>query len=218
MELRYNGIEMEDGKTLAFYGVRSHDLLEVIDHDPDSVAANGGLDDVSQVERYVMPDEVYDKLPNSYRAFKKKMLAENPNWLPPWVLKEREKRAAERAANPLESIESVQARIKVGERCECFPGGRRGEVKYVGYIGQGPKVYKDGFVEEAPVFVGVQFDEPVGKNDGTYKGKRYFTCSQNYGGFLKPDFVKTGDFPEKDPFASDDEEEGEAGEDVMEEL
>jgi tubulin-folding cofactor B len=220
MELRYNGMEMEDGKTLGYYCVRNNDVIDVIDHDPDSVAANGGLDDVSQVERYVMSDEDYDKRPNTYRAFKAQQLKENPNWIPPWEVKARERRAAELAANPLESLESVQDRVKVDMRCECFPGGRRGAVKYVGYFGNGPRTYPDGYVEPAQVWVGVQFDEPVGKNDGSFKGKRYFTCEKSYGGFLKPDFVRVGDFPEKDPFASDNEEEAaaEEGEDVMEEL
>ena len=47
-----------------------------------------------------------------------------------------------------------------------------------------------------------QYDEPVGKNDGSAKGgKRYFTCPQGYGGFLRPTLVRTGEeFP---PFDED---------------
>jgi tubulin-folding cofactor B len=48
----------------------------------------------------------------------------------------------------------------VGDRCEVNPGGKRGEVKFVGKI---PAI-------AAGWFVGVQYDEPVGKNDGTCKG------------------------------------------------
>jgi tubulin-folding cofactor B len=42
----------------------------------------------------------------------------------------------------------------------------------------------------------------VGKNDGSAKGgKRYFTCPQGYGGFVRPSLVRTGEeFP---PFDED---------------
>ena len=74
---------------------------------------------------------------------------------------------------------------KVGDRCEVNPGGKRGEVKFVGRI---PAI--------APGWwIGVQYDEPVGKNDGTCKGKRFFECPPNFGGFLRPDKVTASPGP-----------------------
>ena len=54
--------------------------------------------------------------------------------------------------------------------------------------------------------MGVQYDEPVGKNDGTCKGKRFFECPPSFGGFLRPDKVTAGDYPERDLFDEDDDE------------
>ena len=57
------------------------------------------------------------------------------------------------------------------------------------------------------LWIGVQLDEPVGKHDGIIKGKRYFQANHHAGIFAKPSAVRTGDFPEVDPFADEDEEE-----------
>ena len=35
-------------------------------------------------------------------------------------------------------------------------------------------------------WVGVELGEPSGKNNGTVKGKAYFTCPENCGLFVRP--------------------------------
>ena len=57
---------------------------------------------------------------------------------------------------------------------------RRAEVRYIGQV---PEI-RPGF------WLGVVYDEPIGKNDGSIFGTRYFTCNANCGSFLRPNVVK----------------------------
>lgn len=188
----------DDNKTMKQMGAKSGMEIHIKDTDQHSISLHGGLEDVSQVEKYEMDDEKYDKLENSVRAIKRREKAAE------------EKRKAEaRAAagedlfqvpeEPEVPLEEVQAQFPVDSRCEVQPGARRGAVAYVGkVVGQGKGVW-----------IGVRLDEPQGMNDGTGKdGKKYFDCpGDKYGCFCKPENVTIGDFPERDPFASDEEDE-----------
>ena len=61
-----------------------------------------------------------------------------------------------------------------GDRCKTEPNARSAEVRFVGKV---PGMR--GF------WVGVQYDEKVGKNDGVLNGKRYFRCPAGHGGFVR---------------------------------
>ena len=84
------------------------------------------------------------------------------------------------------------ARCMVGEDSQ-----RRGTVRFIGPVDDLPG---------GGLWVGVQYDEPVGKNDGSIAGKRYFDAGKNRGGFARPERVVVGDFPEEDILNSEDEE------------
>jgi len=181
----------DENLTLRHFGTCSGMSIHIKDTDPHSISANGGLENVGLVQKYEMDDETYDSLKNTVRAQKRAEQA----------MRAREK-AAEEAANPQPVVErpetprDVAEKYPIGARCEINPGGRRGEIAYVGKIKGAENT-----------FIGVRLDEPLGANDGTKDGKRYFECNPKYGAFGKIENVTVGDFPEIDPFASDDEDE-----------
>ncbi len=99
------------------------------------------------------------------------------------------------------SYREVEERhIKLDSRCRLLPDSdhRRGVVRYIGDIPEIPS--------GIGAWVGVELDEPTGKNDGTVKGKRYFECQANRGVFVRPERVEVGDFPVLDDLADDDDE------------
>jgi tubulin-folding cofactor B len=94
--------------------------------------------------------------------------------------------------------------ITVGKRCRV--GGddsRRGVVMYVGEVPEIPG--------GLGAWVGVRLDEPVGKNDGSVGGKRYWgeegpESGPKFGVFVRPERVEVGEFPVVDEFDEDLEE------------
>uniref|UniRef100_A0A8C1QY79 Dynactin subunit 1 n=1 Tax=Cyprinus carpio TaxID=7962 RepID=A0A8C1QY79_CYPCA len=69
--------------------------------------------------------------------------------------------------------------VKVGSLVEVIGKGQRGTVAYIGAT-----LFASG------KWVGVILDEPKGKNDGTVQGKRYFTCEENHGIFVRQSQVR----------------------------
>lgn len=156
----------------------------------DKQLCAGEFEDVSKIEKYEIDEEEYSKRTDSVRAFKEK------NKLGRFNEEEQKKKEAERLEKE-EADKQKAETFKVGDRCEVrVPGqpGRRGTVQYVGETD-----FKPG------IWVGVQYDEPHGKNDGSVGGRKYFTCQPKYGGFVKPSNVEVGDFPEEDLGFDEDE-------------
>jgi tubulin-folding cofactor B len=146
-----------------------------------------------------MPDDVYDRLPNTLRAYIRNEREKNPSFK---LTAADGKDISEKPKAPLPSDNPPTPKnaceIYVpGSRCEVHPGGRRGEIKYIGQMGGLPGTW-----------IGVDLDEPLGHNDGVGPdGVRYFTCKgEGYGCFAKHYNVHVGEYPELDPFASSDDE------------
>jgi tubulin-folding cofactor B len=187
---------VDDNKPLSFYGVRSGMEIHIKDLDPHSISLHGGLEDVSQVQKYEMEDEEYDKMKNTVRAIRREKEAEAARAAAARKQEEGEDQPTDDGATPYElTLDEVVAAFPIGSRCECDPGARRGTVRHAGPI-----------VNTKGLWIGICLDEPQGHNDGTKDGKRYFEClGDKYGIFVKPPNVRVGDYPERDPFASDDE-------------
>ena len=190
----------DDSKKLGFYSPENGFILHIHDADPTSASAGGWLEDTTKIEKYVMSEAEYNKRDNTYRKYKQSKLAEDPTWTLEREMAERRgmPHAApapkDKVTDP-EHLAPEAENITMGHRCKVSPGEKRGEVKYVGKIDGLPLGY----------WVGVHFDEPVGKNDGSVKGQRIFECPPNHGAFVRPDKVEVGDFPELDLLGSDDE-------------
>ncbi|KAJ3190242.1 hypothetical protein HDU85_000535 [Gaertneriomyces sp. JEL0708] len=177
----------DPSKMLGYYPVSDYMRLQVTDTNPRRKVNE--FSDVSQVQKFEISDQEYDKRSDSVRAF----LQRNK------MGKFKERSEEELRAEEDEGMAEA-ANIKVGDRCEVEADAeslaKRGEVKYVGKV-----EFKPGF------WVGIQYDEPLGKHDGTVQGKQYFTCPPKYGAFVRPGKVKVGDYPEEDLMDEDDLDE-----------
>jgi len=131
-----------------------------------------------------MPEDEYEKKTDSVLAWKKaqKLGRFDPN------------APSHEQAKIAGFAEEVQNRgIEVGKRCRV--GGedsRRGEVKFVGEVKEIPGA--------VGAWIGVQLDEPVGKNDGSIGGTRYWGAPSDlkHGVFVRPERVEVGDWPPMD--------------------
>uniref|UniRef100_A0A8C5Q1B4 Tubulin folding cofactor B n=1 Tax=Leptobrachium leishanense TaxID=445787 RepID=A0A8C5Q1B4_9ANUR len=176
----------QDDALLGSYPVDNGCRIHVIDK---SGARIGEFEDLSGVEKFEISKESYEKRTDSVRSFMKK------NKIGKFNEEEMAQITAENARK-LEEERVAADSITSGARCEVRVIGqptKRGTVMYVGRTD-----FKPGY------WVGVQYDEPFGKNDGSVGSKRYFTCSPKYGAFVKPQHVSVGDYPEED-YSLDDE-------------
>ncbi|CCH43575.1 Cell polarity protein alp11 [Wickerhamomyces ciferrii] len=187
-EIKGSQGQTDDSTTLDQFQFQAHSRIQVNDTRPESE-----LNDLNNEEGgqfFELKDEDYEKRSDSIRRWKQ----DNKlgRFDPAFEAKKEEIR---------QSNESKAKELKEGSRFRTVndkDGERRGVIRYVGKV---PEIDPDS------IWVGVQFDEPVGKNNGSIKGVSYFTANQNYGGFLRPVQIEQGDFPEKSLFSDDDDDE-----------
>lgn len=178
----------DDTKKLGYYSVMDYGRLQIEDLNPYRI--KNEWTDCSQVKKFEISEEEYNKRNDSVRSFLQK------NKLGQYS--EENQRHLEKENDPEGYFEEAQ-KIKVGDRCEVNAESKtgmpkRGTVKYVGKT-----EFKPGY------WIGIAYDEPQGKHDGTVKGKSYFKCLPKYGVFVRPNKVTIGDFPEEDFDLDDDD-------------
>ncbi|KAK3705797.1 hypothetical protein LTR37_013104 [Vermiconidia calcicola] len=178
----------EESTQLVRWPIQAYAELQVIDTRPPGSRTN--YTDVSAVPKYEMPVAEYESRNDSVLAWKK---AHNLGRFDP------DAPSIEQQKINASYREVEERRIKVDARCRLLPDSdhRRGAVRFIGDVGEIPGV---------GAWIGVELDEPTGKNDGSVKGARYFVCKSNCGAFVRPERVEVGDFPVLNELADDDEE------------
>ena len=141
-----------------------------------------------------MPESTYAALPDTVLSWKK---AKHLGRFDP--------KAPEMEKRKVQAYwQDVEARhLAVGSRCRLLPAerlARHGVIKFVDTI---PNSVLPG-LQGAP-WVGVELDEPQGKNDGSVGGQRFFAAGSNRGVFVRPERVEVGDFPVRSLEEDDDD-------------
>ncbi|RMD39271.1 hypothetical protein DV735_g5864, partial [Chaetothyriales sp. CBS 134920] len=179
----------DDGAQLSSFPLRKGAVLEVVDTRPRGAQINWG--NVSEVDKYVMTEEEYAKRNDSVMAWKKrqKLGRFDPSQ------KSVDQLTVERRQKDEEEVQ--EKGIQVGLRARVGKDdGKRGEVRWLGEVeGLG------GARERGCVWVGVDLDEPVGRNDGSVevekedgKGKvRLWEGKAKHGVLVRPEKVEVGD-------------------------
>ncbi|BGP55342.1 hypothetical protein JCM8202_002158 [Rhodotorula sphaerocarpa] len=178
----------DDSRTLAGYGVQEYMTIRVESSDPHASSLGGQYTDDASVEKFELTEEEYAARRDTVLAYKKRS--------------QLGRFAPAASSGPASPAASIPADLVPGARCEVALSeahSRRGTVRFVGPTEFG--------AQDGSVWVGVEWDEPVGKNDGAVEGKRYFQTGALRGSFVRPDKVTVGDFPELDPFADEDDDD-----------
>ncbi|GAB7340692.1 hypothetical protein MBLNU457_7081t1 [Dothideomycetes sp. NU457] len=180
-------IDADGSVQLHAFNVASFSELRVDDTRPAGLREN--YTDVSAVAKYEMSSTDYENRTDSVLAWKK---AQKLGRFDPDApsIEEQRKNAI---------LREIQERgIELDKRCRLLPetDARRGTIKFIGEVPEIPGLGS---------WIGIVLDEPTGKNDGTIKNKRYFTCATNSGVFIRPERVEVGDFAPLDDFGDDEE-------------
>ncbi|EEH03816.1 tubulin-folding cofactor B [Histoplasma capsulatum var. duboisii H88] len=223
-----------DDQLVGEWGLARGCEFEVHDTRPPSARPN--FTDLSTVEKYALPTSTYESLPNSVLSWKKnqKLGRFDPTTPSPeqtlkqQVEKDQQeikqrgielskraiilpsdpphiRRGTIRFIGPVPTIPSPRVKSSSSETAETEVKGEKGEEEERGK--EGDDDVQTTTEPLAPIWVGIELDEPTGKNDGSVGGRRYFSCLEKRGVFVKPERVEVGDFPPLDLGLEDEDME-----------
>ncbi|SCZ99276.1 BZ3500_MvSof-1268-A1-R1_Chr3-1g05919 [Microbotryum saponariae] len=188
----------EDHKTLAQYGAQEWMTIRVDSSDAHGKSQSSLFTDTSLVEKFELTNQEYEArsgapFPRGHArdtvlAFKQR---HQLGRFAPTVDSSHELVASQRTQLPVNLIPGARCEVALSDVLS-----RRGTVRFLGPTQFGP--------QDETVWVGIEWDEPVGKNDGSVDGVKYFEAKPLRASFVRPDKVTVGNFPEVDPFADDD--------------
>lgn len=165
--------------------------IDVYDLNANSVVNQIKNADANDDVLFKLSEEEYAKKSNTVLQWKKQN--QFGKFDPKYIAKQKEERQLEQ-----EIIRDLELNQRCSVRTPDQPE-RRGWLRFIGKIPS---------INEENIWCGIEFDEPTGKNDGSFKGERYFgPVGKNYGGFVKPSNVKTSKNyePLQIDFSSDEE-------------
>lgn len=182
LSLRY---ETEDD-LIGSFKLQPLSVIKISDLRP--VGQRPNYTDDTNVKKFELTEEEYDSRSDSVRAFKKRN-----------QLGRFDPDAGSKDGIALAECQKLA--VLAGARCRVEgEADRRGTIRYVGRV---PEIPNGG------IWVGIEYDEPVGKNNGSIQGTSYFETKDKFGGFLRPSRVQIGNFPpriiDEDLMSSDDE-------------
>lgn len=176
----------DDDRTLGSYGLNSDGhIIKVAPSDSRLTSTLSSYIEDPNVQKFELTQEEYAQRRDTVMAYKARNKIGRFASPPP-------EDAMTTAAAPLPEGLQAGARVRV-DASSTGINIKLGTVRYVG---------ETSFAKG--VWVGVEYDEPVGKNDGSIDGERYFTCRSKYGGFVKPDKCAVGDW-QAEEINTDDE-------------
>lgn len=119
--------------------------------------------DLEEIEHFKLSDEAYTARSNTF-------------------LKWRETHSSTLTKTDLDQKKICERGIQINQQCYVEGGDetREGRVRFIGQV--------EGLPEG--LWVGVEYNAPVGKNDGSFQGIHYFTTKQGHGSFVRPNRIR----------------------------